>query len=251
MQLKMKPDRPTASSFTLGTVLRAAWAVTAATYTSSDVVIIGSTLSGRNAPFPGINRVNGPTFTTVPVRLQPWRDKSVYAFLSEVQRKSAEMIPFEHTGLSKISKLGLCAKLACNFRTLMYTQISHHAVQAPFDDAACAWDGNMSYSELDLLSTLFADHLVRLGVCSEQMVPVCMDKSKWAVVSVLATFKAGGVYVPLDPRSAETRLRAISRQTGATICLASPAQQDLCRKLCRDCILVEDYLPRANNPSDN
>lgn len=64
-----------ASPYTIGTILRAAWATIVATYINTDDVVIGSTLSGRNAPFGGIDRVNGPTFTTVPVRLRPVRSK--------------------------------------------------------------------------------------------------------------------------------------------------------------------------------
>lgn len=104
--------------------MRAAWGTTIATYTDSDDVVIGSTLSRRNFPFDKIEEVNGPTFTTVLVRLRPSRQKSVFDFLLEVQKASAEMIPFEHTDMSRISKLSPSAKAACECKSLLVIQPS-------------------------------------------------------------------------------------------------------------------------------
>lgn len=94
-------------------------------------------------------------------------------------------------------------------------------------------------------STLLAEHLVRMGVRPEKMVPMCMEKSKLAVVSILAIFKAGGVYVPLDPSFPEARLRAIARQLDAPVCLTSSTQDRKCSRFFQQCMVVEDYLERV------
>ncbi|KAH5617363.1 hypothetical protein HBI23_258200, partial [Parastagonospora nodorum] len=62
----------------------------------------------------------------------------------------------------------------------------------PSAPALCAWDGEMTYRELDEQSTRLAGHLIRLGVAVEDMVPLCFEKSMWTVVAMLAVLKAGG-----------------------------------------------------------
>ncbi|KAF2471471.1 amino acid adenylation, partial [Lindgomyces ingoldianus] len=93
--------------------------------------------------------------------------------------------------------------------------------EQPDAPAICSWDGEMTYGELDALSTRLARHLVRLGVKLEDIVPLCFEKSMWTVVAMLAVLKAGGVFVPLDPNHPVSRHREIFKQTRATVVLAS------------------------------
>lgn len=57
-------------------------------------------------------------------------------------------------------------------------------------EAICSWDGSMTYTVLDEISSRLAHRLMELGVGPEIIVPFCFEKSKWAVVSVLAIMKA-------------------------------------------------------------
>ncbi|PKY02181.1 acetyl-CoA synthetase-like protein [Aspergillus campestris IBT 28561] len=111
----------------LATLVRAAWAVIAAHYTDVADVVMGVTLAGRSAPVPGIDSLTGPTFATVPVRIQIDPSQSLDAWLQQVQDQSTSMIPFEHTGLHHIRQLGPDATRACGFQT-------HLGVQFPDDD---------------------------------------------------------------------------------------------------------------------
>ncbi|TLD19950.1 hypothetical protein PspLS_09529 [Pyricularia sp. CBS 133598] len=87
--------------------------------------------------------------------------------------------------------------------------------------AVCAWDGEFTYCELDRLTNRLAWHLMRLGVTEESLVPLCFDRSRWAVVAMLAVLKAGGAFVPLDPAQAAERREDMIRQTGARVILVS------------------------------
>ncbi|KAH8695213.1 hypothetical protein BGW36DRAFT_429095 [Talaromyces proteolyticus] len=62
----------------------------------------------------------------------------------------------------------------------------------PDNLALSGWDGDMTYAELEHYATKLAKRLVRSGVGPEVMVPLCFDKSKWAIVASLAVIKAGG-----------------------------------------------------------
>jgi amino acid adenylation domain-containing protein len=60
-------------------------------------------------------------------------------------------------------------------------------------------DGEITYRELDRWSTSLACDLRRLGVGPEVIVGIYLRRSTEMVVAVLATLKAGGAYLPLDP----------------------------------------------------
>ncbi|KAL7771423.1 hypothetical protein CFE70_001366 [Pyrenophora teres f. teres 0-1] len=91
----------------------------------------------------------------------------------------------------------------------------------PNAPAICAWDGKMSYSVLDNLSTTLAGYLVKIGVKPEDVVPLCFEKSMWTVVAMLAVLKAGGAFAPLDPDHPASRHKEILRQTSARVVLVS------------------------------
>ncbi|KAI0568578.1 EntF Non-ribosomal peptide synthetase module protein, partial [Pyrenophora tritici-repentis] len=118
------PPLPKTTVFdtTTSTLLRAAWAIVAGNYTSSDDVVFGATVTGRNAPVAGIEAMLGPTIATVPVRVCLTRDWTVSALLETVQRQATEMIPYEQTGLQRIAKMGVDAQRACSFQTLLVVQ---------------------------------------------------------------------------------------------------------------------------------
>ncbi|KAI2479954.1 Nonribosomal peptide synthetase 3 [Pyrenophora tritici-repentis] len=99
----------------------------------------------------------------------------------------------------------------------------------PTAPAICAWDGEMTYGELDALSSRLAGHLVELGVKPEVIVPLCFEKSMWTVVAMLAVLKAGGAFAPLDPEH-PARRHEIFRQTKARVVLASERHTSLCKR---------------------
>ena len=77
--------------------------------------------------------------------------------------------------------------------------------------AVDSWDGEMTYVEMDSLSTRLSHHLTDLGIGPEVIVPLCFDRSVWTVVAFVAVLKAGGAFLPLDPsQAADRRARILS-----------------------------------------
>lgn len=107
----------------------------------------------------------------------------------------------------------------------MHEIIHSVAEQYPEILAIDAWDGRMSYAELDATSTRTAAQLRDCGVEEGVLVPVCFEKSMWAVVAMVAVNKAGGAFVPLDPSHPRDRLLKIIKQTNASVVVASPNQE--------------------------
>lgn len=100
----------------------------------------------------------------------------------------------------------------------------HHIIESqvaanPAADAVCAWDGNLTYAQLDDLSSRIARHLNNVGVGPEICVLVCLERSLWAPVALLAVLKAGGAFVPLDPKLPQKRIEELARRVRATIAL--------------------------------
>ncbi|KAF2257485.1 amino acid adenylation, partial [Lojkania enalia] len=92
-------------------------------------------------------------------------------------------------------------------------------VTQPAALAISAWDGEMTYSELDDASRRLAHHLASRGVRPEVMVGLCMDKSKWTIVAMLAILRAGGAVVPLGVQHPAARIEGIVQDTAAPLVL--------------------------------
>lgn len=59
---------------------------------------------------------------------------------------------------------------------------------------------------------------------SGEIVGVCMDRSEWWVISMLAVWKAGGVYLPFVPDQPQERIRYIVENSGCRLVLTDGKQ---------------------------
>jgi len=78
-------------------------------------------------------------------------------------------------------------------------------------------DQQLSYRELNLRANQLAHYLQRLGVGTESLVALCMERSIDMVVALLGILKAGGAYVPLDPSYPRERLGFMLEDTEAAV----------------------------------
>lgn len=100
--------------------------------------------------------------------------------------------------------------------------IHDKCLETPNASAVCAWDGELTYKEFWDLASSFANYLVSRGVGPEVFVPVCLDKSAWAMVTLISILIAGGGYVPLDPHHPVSRHEEILKDVGANMILCTP-----------------------------
>ncbi|KAE8822468.1 hypothetical protein HRS9122_10515, partial [Pyrenophora teres f. teres] len=248
---------------------------------------VWSNSQGRNAPVTNIETMAGPTIATVPLRVRVRGDQTVSDFLKFLQQQATDMITYEQTGLQHIAKMGTkrttrlrfsdtASSAACRVyvwqrqkdrrelwawnknvpRTIdrcIHDLFAEQVLAQPNAPAICAWDGEMSYSVLDGLSTKLAGYLVKIGVKPGDVVPLCFEKSMWTVVAMLAVLKAGGAFAPLDPDHPVSRHKEILRQTGARMVVVSGAALSALGQLKLPCghsqrgidrqLTVEDDLP--------
>jgi amino acid adenylation domain-containing protein len=102
-----------------------------------------------------------------------------------------------------------------------------HARQTPYS-IAVAGPVSMSYAELNAAANRLARWLVRMGVGPGDLVGLNLGRGADALVSVLAVWKAGAAYVPLDPAYPPERLRFMVDDSGASLILTEPARADIC-----------------------
>ncbi|KAK1142664.1 Nonribosomal Peptide Synthase (NRPS) [Aspergillus melleus] len=121
----------------------------------------------------------------------------------------------------------------------------------PGAPAVCSWDGALTYGELDELSTRLAFYLKERCVGPEVMVPVCSEKSIWAIVAMLAVLKVGAAFVPMDPSHPVERLKQIIAQVNAKVILSSDRHAELLAGATDDVVTVSEatatQLPPANH----
>jgi amino acid adenylation domain-containing protein/non-ribosomal peptide synthase protein (TIGR01720 family) len=120
----------TSMGITLPTIIRAAWSLVVAAYSGSDDVVFGETLAGRDIPVQNITDIIGPTFTTVPTRIQVDRSGSVMQFLNDIQKNATDVIPFQHAGLQRIKRLDSDTEIACDFQNLLVVQTAEEAIES-------------------------------------------------------------------------------------------------------------------------
>lgn len=128
LQSTVHISRVSEMEITTPSIVRAAWALTVSIYSSSEDVVFGEILTGRDAPLPGIVDMVGPTLATVPTRIQIDRKLTIAKFLTGIQKQIAETMPYQFAGLQHIKKLGSDAAVACDFQNLLV--ISHETEQS-------------------------------------------------------------------------------------------------------------------------
>ncbi len=105
----------------------------------------------------------------------------------------------------------------------MHQWIGQQAQQTPDALAIQFGDEHLTYRMLDAYSNQLARVLQRYGVGHEQIVGIRMERSLEMIVALLAIWKAGAAYVPLDLGLPSQRLLAMQEDAQPALLLTHPA----------------------------
>ena len=127
----------------------------------------------------------------------------------------------------------------------------------PQERALVSRQVKLSYAELDERANRLAQLIVaRIAPETDDLVAILMDKSDWMIASILAVWKAGAAYVPIDPSYPASRIAFILRDTAARLVIADPAYRERLGTLAWDCetqaaidILVPQEAPLQDRPN--
>ncbi len=91
--------------------------------------------------------------------------------------------------------------------------------RAPEAIAVVFAEQHLSYSELDRGANRLAQSLSQRGIGMGALVGLLSERGIDLLTAILAVFKAGGAYLPLDPRYPATRLAQVVGQSGTPLVL--------------------------------
>jgi amino acid adenylation domain-containing protein len=115
---------------------------------------------------------------------------------------------------------------------------------------AASFEGrDLTYGELAERSDNLAAHLRDLGVGPEVLVAISVEPCLELLVALLAIWKAGGAYLPLDPQFPQERLAHMLADSGAALLLTrSPSHRKLLSACCR-VLSLDDLLQKQAEPN--
>lgn len=113
------------------------------------------------------------------------------------------------------------AKTKPFFLDYFYTQAS----KTPFAIAAQCHEQQISYECLNLVSQHVAQHLVQNNITCGDLIALHMERSVYFLVSILATFKIGAAYIPLDLKTPTKRQRKLIDDSCVKLVLVDRLQE--------------------------
>ncbi|MCK0327195.1 AMP-binding protein, partial [Salmonella sp. 15E66] len=97
--------------------------------------------------------------------------------------------------------------------------IAAHAQRTPDKTAIIFADEVWSHAKLDRSANRLAHRLIKLGIGADISVAIAVKRSPEAIVGILATLKAGGAYIPVEPDHPTSRNHHILRDGGVKVIL--------------------------------
>jgi amino acid adenylation domain-containing protein len=116
------------------------------------------------------------------------------------------------------------------------------AQRQPKAPALAAWDGDLTYGDLNALSYQLALLLYDEGVRPNKIVALYFEKSKWTTVAMLGALRAGGAFVLIDTAFPLQRAIAMVRHVDATVLLAASTVPSRLRAKVPSVITLDDDL---------
>jgi amino acid adenylation domain-containing protein len=105
-------------------------------------------------------------------------------------------------------------------------RFAEQARRTPNALAVACGGREMTYAELDAAASRLARGLLAAGLAPEDRVAFWAERGIDFLAGMIAVWKAGGAYLPLDPRQPVRRLVRMVEESGARLVLASPAFRD-------------------------
>lgn len=167
--------------------------------------------------------------------------KSVNTTLASIQVISAD----DQALIAKWNRINAQGDIEHVVDSCIHSLFLREASAHPDRVGISAWDAELTYGEVKEHATRLAFRLRQLGVGPETMVPVCVERSAWAVVTLLAILMSGGAFVPLDPDHPAARHKDMIETVSPPLLLCSPAYATRFQHLVKTCLFVDSDIIRG------
>jgi hypothetical protein len=124
--------RAQSAESTTASIYQIAWALVLASFSGADDVVFGSTMSGRPATIPGIERMVGLFINSLPVRVRVDPGSSIAALARSLQRHHAAIVAHQHTPLVQVRQWAEWPPMTPLFESVVV--IGNYPVEGPSDD---------------------------------------------------------------------------------------------------------------------
>jgi amino acid adenylation domain-containing protein len=135
----------------------------------------------------------------------------------------------------------------------IHALVSAQAKRTPDAVAVTGGAESLTYAALEERSDRLAAHFRAAGVRGESLVAISMERSPALLVAMLATWKAGAAYVPVDPAYPADRRAYMLADSGARVVLADSVSADGIPAAEGQSVVVVDRIDLANGsaPSED
>ncbi|MCP4147327.1 MAG: amino acid adenylation domain-containing protein [bacterium] len=108
----------------------------------------------------------------------------------------------------------------------IYRLVEEHAASSP-ESVALSFEGkDYTYSEVNAAANRLVRVLIDKGVVADNTVGILMERSPFMAINILAIWKAGGAYIPMDVKYPPQRVLGILGDSGTRVLLAIPGVVD-------------------------
>ncbi|WP_322923406.1 amino acid adenylation domain-containing protein [Paenibacillus campi] len=97
----------------------------------------------------------------------------------------------------------------------------------------------LTYADLNKRANRLAHFIIEQGSLPGEKIGICLERSLDMIISILAVLKAGGTYVPIDPRYPEQRKQYIVDDSQIKTLITSSAMEQASLHASIHCIFVE------------
>lgn len=126
--------------------------------------------------------------------------------------------------------------------------IAAHAAQTPDKLAIICGPDRLSHDAMNRAANRLAHRLITLGVGAEVPVAILVERGAEAVVAILATLKAGGAYIPVEPDHPASRNHHILTDAEVRVVLTRRRYRDRLPAGLAAHVLCLDDLPHGDFP---
>lgn len=127
-------------------------------------------------------------------------------------------------------------------------QFEMQAARTPDAIALEHGDRRWTYAELDAEANRWSHGLIALGCGPGAIVGVCLERSPEHILSVLAIFKNGGAFLPLDPAHPSARLDMMVNDAGVALLITHSAILNELPSFALLTICVDEQSPADGQP---
>ncbi|KAG5936320.1 NRPS protein [Claviceps sorghi] len=121
----------------------------------------------------------------------------------------------------------------------MHKLILRQCRTRPHAPAIYAWDGELSYEQVEVSVAKLATYLGNLGVGPGVLVPIVLEKNRWSPIIMLAVLQAGGCFVCLDAQDM-AMVEAMIHQLEPHLVVVTEGAWKHVSQFIRNCVLVNE-----------